>query len=103
MQLEVGSQLAKLDIQSAYKLVPVDLGDRHYLGMEWCGNGYIDGMLPFGLQLTPKIFTAVADALEWCVHQAGVEDKIFHYSDDYVVFGSPDSEQCQYFLDILVF
>ena len=46
MQLGVGSQLAKIDIQSAYKLVPVDLGDRHYLGMEWRGNGYIDGMLP---------------------------------------------------------
>ncbi len=47
----------------------------------------------------PKIFTAVADALEWCVRQAGVED-VYHYQDDYAVIG-PNLDVCQYFLVIL--
>ena len=57
--------LAKLDIKSAYRLVPVHPDDRPLLGIQWKGGTYVDGMLPFGLRSAPKIFTAVADALEW--------------------------------------
>jgi len=100
MELGMGSLLAKTDIKSAYRLVPVHPEDRHYLGMEWGGCVYVDGMLPFGLRSSPIIFTAIADALEWCIRQAGV-DNVFHYLDDYVVLGPPDSNVCQWFLDIL--
>ncbi len=31
-------------------------------------------MLPFGLRSAPKIFTAIADALTWHLHQAGIPD-----------------------------
>jgi len=34
--------------------------------MKWRGKIYIDGMLP-------KIFTALADALQWCIAKEGVE------------------------------
>lgn len=64
MELGVGSLLA---IKSAYRLVPVHPEDRHYLGMEWDSYVYVDGMLPFGLRSAPIIFTAIADALEWCI------------------------------------
>ncbi len=68
--------------------------------MEWDGKEYIDGMLPFGLRSAPKIFKAIADALEWCTRQAGVEE-VFHYLDDYIVLGPPDSDLCQWCLDTL--
>ena len=58
-------------------------------------------MLPFGLRSAPKIFTAVADALEWCIHQRGV-DGIFHYLDDFLVMGPPDSDTCKCSLDLLI-
>ena len=51
------------------------------------------------VKISSKIFTAVADALEWCVRQAGVED-VYHYLDDYAVIG-PNLDVCQYFLVIL--
>lgn len=54
-------------------------GDRKYLGVLWGDKLYVDGML---LRSAPKIFTAVADALEW-------------YLDDYIVIGSPGSDQCK--------
>ena len=39
-------------------------------------------MLPFGLrQSAPKIFNAVADALAWHLHQAGIR----HYLDDFII------------------
>ena len=54
---------------------------------------YVDGALPFGLRFAPKLFNAVADALEWCIHKQGV-DFIHHYLDDFVVAGPPDLEIC---------
>ena len=48
-----GALMAKLDIKSAYRLVPVHLSDRHLLGVEWNGAIYVDGMLPFGLRSAP--------------------------------------------------
>ena len=59
-----GALLAKLDVQSAYRNVPVHPEDQPLLGMEWRGDVFVDAALPFGLRSAPKIFNAVADALE---------------------------------------
>jgi len=85
--------LAKIDIKSAYRLIPIHPDDRCLLGFEWQGAHFIDGMLPFGLRSAPLIFTAVADALEWIVRQRGVND-IDHYIDDFVIIGPPKSDVC---------
>ena len=58
-------------------------------------------MLPFGLRSAPKIFTAVADALEWCVHRRGVEF-LFHYLDDFLVMDPAASDICKRSLELLV-
>ena len=100
MQLGHGSLLAKIDIQSAYRLIPVHPQDRKWLGMLWDNELYIDCMLPFGLRSSPKIFTAVADALEWCIGQQGVEF-VYHYLDDFLVLGPPGSDVCQQSLNTL--
>ena len=88
-----GALLAKVDIKSAYRLVPVHPEDRLLLGMAWEGEVFVDNVLPFGLRSAPKIFTALADALEWVVRQAGVEE-VMHYLDDFLIVGAPDSDQC---------
>jgi len=93
VKLGRGSLIAKIDIKSAYCLVPVCPRDRKWLGMQWNGQVYVDGMLPFGLRSAPKIFNAVADGLEWCVAKEGVES-IFHYLDDFAVLGPPGSAAC---------
>ena len=53
----------------------------------------MDTALPFGLRLAPKIFTAVADAVEWIVREEGV-DFVVHYVDDFLVMGAPGSDEC---------
>lgn len=50
-------------------------------------------MLPFGLRSAPKIFNAVADALNWHLQQAGIP-LVCHYLDDFVIIGPPHSPQC---------
>ena len=93
MQIGVASLMAKIDIKSAYRLVPVHLHDRIWLRMKWEGSLYVDGMLPFGLRSPPKIFSATSDALEWCIARKGV-NHIYHYIDDFIVLGHPGSDSC---------
>ena len=95
-----GSLLAKIDIKAAYCLVPVWPPDRRWLGLKWKDSIYIDMMLPFGLRSAPKIFNCLADALEWCVTKEGV-DHIYHYLDDFIVIGPPDSKTCSLYLETL--
>ena len=53
--------------------MPVHPDDRLLLGMEWQGQAYVDTALPFGLRSAPKIFTALADLLEWIFRKGGVD------------------------------
>ena len=89
-----GALLAKIDIKSAYRIVGVHPEDRLLLGMLWDEELYVDTALPFGLRSAPKIFTALADALEWVVRQTGVK-VMLHYLDDFLLVGEPASEQCK--------
>ena len=82
------------NVKHAYRQIPVHPVDRPLLGMFWKGAFYIDAVLPFGLRSAPLLFSAVADALEWIVRQRGVDHIIFHYIDDFVLLGAPESEQC---------
>ena len=89
-----GAVLAKLDIASAYRIVPVHPDDRPLLGMRWNGSLYVDTALPFGLRSAPKLFTAVADGLEWILKDNGGCSSI-HYLDDYLFVGTPGSGECR--------
>ena len=95
-----GSLLAKIDIEAAYRLVPIHPQDRVLQAVHWQEQVFIDPMLPFGLSSAPKIFNALADALNWILQQAGIP-YVFHYLDDYILIGPPNSPTCQTSLVIL--
>ena len=86
--------MAKVDVKSAYRVVPVHPDDRWLLGIKWEGSLYVDTTLPFGLRSAPKIFSAIADAVEWIVKQAGVRF-VIHYLDDFLLIGTPDTDECE--------
>ena len=54
-----GCLLAKIDVESAFRNVPVHPNDRHLLGMKWNDQLYIDTVLPFGLRSAPKYLTVL--------------------------------------------
>ena len=93
MAMDPGTHLTKIDIESAYRIMPVHPDDRSLLGMEWKGRKYIDLALPFGLRSAPKIFNTLADALQWILQSEGIES--IHYLDDFLIFGPPDKEVCE--------
>ena len=85
-----GALLSKLDIKEPYRMVPVHQEDWLLLGMQWRGASYIDTRLPFGLRSAPKIFTAVADALQWVMAHQGLRC-FLHYLDDFLFVEPPNS------------
>ena len=92
--------MAKVDIESAYRLIPVHPEDRPLQAMEWQGKYFIDPMLPFGLRSAPKIFSTIADALGWVLRQRGVHN-CHHYLDDYIILGRAHSAECSQALETL--
>ena len=88
---EAAVAIRKAGWGDAYRIVPVHPEDRPLLGMVWEGALFVDAALPFGLRSTPKIFTALADALEWLARQEGVES-LMHYLDDYLLIAKTEEE-----------
>jgi hypothetical protein len=93
------TQLVKLDLKDAYRIVPVHPADYHLLGIRWRGNTYVDRALPFGLRSAPKIFNAIADLIAWVLTCQGVKFQL-HYLDDFLLLGSPNSQQGRELLTI---
>ena len=96
-----GALLAKVDIEHTYSNIPIHPDNRWLFGMVWEDAMFIDTALPFGLRSTPKIFNAVADAVEWILKEAGVS-VVFHYLDDFLLIGAPNSAECAQALTILL-
>ena len=92
MQLGPGTQLAKLDIKDAYRIVPVHPDDHHLLAILWEDQVYVDRALLFGVRSALKLFTAVADALAWALYQRGIK-YLLHYLDDFLFLGSPHTKE----------
>ena len=67
---------------------------RWLLRIKWEGSLYVDTTLPFGLRSAPKIFSAIVDAVEWIVKQAGVRF-VIHYLDDFLLIETPDTDECE--------
>ena len=97
-----GTLLAKLDVESAYRIIPVYSHDCYLLGIKSQGKYFIDLALPFGLRSAPFMFSSFADHLEWILKHNYEVQFLLHYLDDFHTLGPPDSPVCQQNLDICV-
>ena len=89
-----GSLMAKIDLQNAFRLIPVRPEDWNLLGIHWRNQFYIDTCLPFGLRSAPFLFNQLAGAIHWSLqHNHGVRH-VLHYLDDFFTAGSPCSTEC---------
>ena len=89
-----GALMGKVDIKSAYRIIPVHPSDRHLLGMLWQSGFYVDLALPFGLRSAPGIFNSLADLFHWCLVNNWNVHELLHYLDDYFTLGPPNSDIC---------
>ena len=77
--------MAKTDVKSAFRNIPVHPDDWELLGMKWRDLYFFDRVLPFGLRSAPFIFNMLSDALEWIlIHKLGVSN-VLHILDDFFI------------------
>ena len=53
LHLGKGALMAKIDLKSAFQMIPVHCTDWDPFGMYWWGQYYVDTCLPFGLRSAP--------------------------------------------------
>ena len=101
MELGPETLLAKIDIKSAFRLLPVHPSDRHLLAMKWNKGIYIDSCLPFGLRSAPKLFNILADLFLWILQQQAGSPTI-HYLDDYLTMEPAGEPNCYHNLHTMI-
>ena len=89
-----GCFLAKTDIKSAFRIIPVSPNDFPLLGMEWQGKFYFDKCLPMGCSSSCNIFETFTTALEWVAMNKLNASALIHILDDFLII-APSKEKCQ--------
>ena len=89
----------QLDLQEAYRAVPIHPSDQLLLAVKWDDIVYMDRALPFGLRSAPKLFSALTDGLMWLLHSSGVRHGL-HHLDDFLLLGPANSLECKTALDV---
>ena len=84
VDLGPGVLMAKFDIKAAYHNIPIHPNDL---------------VLPLGLRSPPFICKSVAEAVKWILVHNYLVSPLFHYLDDYLTMGPPNSPQCQSHVD----
>jgi hypothetical protein len=86
-----GCFMAKLDVKSAFRLIPVDPRDVPLLGFILRGLLYFETCLPFGLNRSPEIWHKPASLLAWILNRAfrlaGIPIILVWYVDDFLLVG----------------
>lgn len=98
--------MAKVDLQDAYRNVPINKEDWRYLGMIFEDKLLIDTCLPMGLSTSCRIFDSISKSLAWVHTKRNPQSKIFSYLDDFLILARTESDckrALDSFLDLLKF
>ena len=98
LSLGTSAFLAKTDIASAFRIIPVSPDDYYLLGMEWQGHLYFDRCLPMGCASSCRIFSEFSSAIKWAAKtRLGIPHMVC-VLDDFLLLAS-SRQVCQQNLD----
>ena len=80
--------MAKADIESAFRLLPIHPDDFNLLGIKVNGLYYVDKCLPMGASSSPALFEAFSTFIEWLTREEAQCDRVLHYADDFFIMGT---------------
>ena len=88
-----GALMVKVDLKSAFCMVPVRHQDWVLLGIYWRDHYYVDTCLPFDCRSAPFLFNQFATAIHWILAE-NYQANLNHYLGDFFLVGLPDSPKC---------
>ena len=102
-EMGVGAHLAKTDIKSAFRIVPIHPDDHHLLGMRWNGGFYYDTTLHMGCSMSCAIFESFSTAVQWIANNKLGIPRMVHVLDDFLIIASLAGEVSTQLLRFLDF
>eukprot|EP00741_Cyanophora_paradoxa_P000420 tig00000404_g411.t1 len=107
IQLGRGAEMAKADIESAFRLLAVRRKDWWLLGFALPSRSnptilefFIDLCLPFGARSSPRIFEDLGQALDFALRRRGLDPT--RYVDDIFLIGRAGTGECRRYIDVLL-
>ena len=83
--------MAKTDIKSAFRILPINPQDYHLLGIKWSGQ-YYDKCMPMGCSSSCKTFETFSTAVEWIAQdKLGIANHI-HLLEDFLLIQTIESQ-----------
>ena len=92
-RLGPGCFLAKADIKSAFRIIPLHRSDYHLFGIKWRNQYYFDICLPMGCASSCRIFKTFSTSLEWVAKKKLGSENVAHILDDFL-FAERTLHQC---------
>lgn len=89
-----GALLCKMDLSSAFRLLPIHPSDFPLLGICFQEKYYFDRCMPFGCSIACSSFEKFSSFLHWLVAQKSQNYNIIHYLDDFLFVGEQNTLQC---------
>ena len=90
--------MAKIDIKSAFCIIPIHPDDYHLLGMTWINSYFFDRCLPMGCSSSCAIFEAFSTVLKWLAKHYLCASGVLHILDDFL-FIATSQGKCDFDLN----
>jgi hypothetical protein len=89
-----GSLMSKTDLETSYRLVPINEKDHELLGFTVDGTFYYDKTLPMGLSYSCNLFEKFSTSIHWLVDHKLESAGCVPVLDDFLFVGPPNSDLC---------
>ena len=89
-----GAIMARLDIKSAFRQLPIHPTDFCLLGYKINDLFFVDKCLPFGCAISCALFEKFSSFLEWELKRRLDTENVVHYLDDFLLAGKENTTEC---------
>jgi len=93
-KLGKGALMAKADLKSAFRTLPMSPKDFHLMGFSHEGKFYVNVTMPMGAKISCSTYEKFSTFLHWCIQQECDLDTLVHYIDDFLFFSRADTKLC---------
>ena len=88
-------KMAKCDIASAFRLLPVHPQDHELIGFMFKDKYYYDMAMPMGCSISCSTWEKFGTFIEWIVRKRSTGGSLLHYIDDFLFVGKEGTTDCE--------
>ena len=86
--------MAKCDVKSAFRLLPIHPDDYDLVGFTFDNKYYYDMCMPMGASVSCSTWVKFSSFLEWLLKSSSPRGRTMHYLDDTLFVGQEGTQDC---------